>query len=629
MLDKDRACLRITRRTQPSPRGGKSAPLALSAALLVVLAHASPCAAAGLRNAGAPGSEAASLLGGTNLTTSHGVHGGQPGVTAGRDDAATTRMGQLSDAPARRASKALPPPAFDVISAVAHRARAGRRLQTLATSVAGGGFHSLVVLSDGTLRAFGINAFGQLGYGTTSDVGDKQATLPIDQGAVPLGGLAVAVAAGYHHSVVLLVDGSVRAFGFGLIGRLGYGSAANVGDTPDTLPSVQGGVHLGGEAVAVAAGYAHTLVATASGKAFAFGGGAYGMLGYGTNSDVGGKPETLPYSVGPVPLDGNAVAVAAGQYHSLVLLDDGSLWAFGSGEDGKLGYGNSFDVGGTPETLPSEKGPVQLGGKAVAVAAGRSHSLVLLENGTVCAFGQGSQGRLGNGATAKVGNKLATLPSTQAPLSLGGKAVAVAAGEEHSVVLLEDGTVRAFGSGQNGRLGYGDTSNVGDKPETLPSEQGAVSLGGKAVAVAAGNAHSVVMLEDGTARTFGNGMYGKLGYGETSHVGDTPETQPSEKGPVPLRVSVGHSLADADGLVVSHSLANTNGLVVGHSLADADGLVVGHSLANTNGLVVGHSLANTNGLVVGHSLANTNGIVVGHCFRDVHRQPLRFAHRLR
>ncbi|KAA0156174.1 hypothetical protein FNF27_06796 [Cafeteria roenbergensis] len=406
----------------------------------------------------------------------------------------------------------------------------------------------------------------------------------MDLGAVPLGGLAKAVAAGTYHSVVLLVDGSVRTFGYGANGMLGYGSTTNVGNKATTLPSAQGGVGLGGEAVAVAAGTSHTVVAMADGKVFAFGKGG-GQLGYGSTDDIGDTTDTLPLTVGPVSLGGNAVAVAAGTYHSLVLLDNGSVLAFGYGTYGRLGYGDTLTVGDTSQTLPSMQGPVSLGGNAVAVAAGEEHSVVLLEDGTIRAFGNGGSGRLGYGDTSNVGDTSGTVPSEQGPVSLGGKAVAVAAGEEHSLVILEDGTIRAFGNSGSGRLGYGDTSNVGDTSGTVPSEQGPVSLGGNAVAVAAGDYHCVVMLEDGTARAFGQGASGRLGYGETTDVGDTPETVPSEKGPVPL--------ADADGLVVSHSLANADGLVVSHSLADADGLVVGL------------------------------------CLRDVHRQPLRFANRLR
>ncbi|KAA0172615.1 hypothetical protein FNF27_05842 [Cafeteria roenbergensis] len=396
-----------------------------------------------------------------------------------------------------------------------------RRYGGLSVSVSVSVYHSLVLLEDGSVRAFGIGDSGRLGYGSTNNTGDTQATLPSFMGGVPLGGRAVAVSAGGHHSLVLLEDGSVRAFGRGSFGQLGYGSTNNTGDTQATLPSFMGGVPLGGRAVAVSAGEYHSLVLLEDGSVRAFGRGGFGQLGYGSTNNTGDTQATLPSFMGGVPLGGKAVAVSAGGYHSLVLLEDGSVRAFGRGQYGQLGYGSTNNTGDTQATLPSFMGGVPLGGKAVAVSAGGYHSLVLLEDGSVRAFGRGDSGQLGYGSTNNVGATQATLPSAMGGVPLGGRAVAVSAGGSHSLVLLEDGSVRAFGSGGFGQLGYGSRNNVGDTQATLPSFMGGVPLGGRAVAVSAGGYHSLVLLEDGSVRAFGFGIGGQLGYGSTDNVGDT------------------------------------------------------------------------------------------------------------
>ena len=137
--------------------------------------------------------------------------------------------------------------------------------------------------------------------------------------------------------------------------------------------------------------------------------------------------------------------LAAGLYHSLVLLDDGTVMAFGYNSNGQLGDGSTT----TQLTLVR----VNLGdNKAQAIAAGAHHSLVLLDDGTVMAFGYNFSGQLGDGSTT---NRL-----TPVRVNLGSnKAQAIAAGYYHSLILLDDGTVMAFGYNAHGELGDGSTTN--------------------------------------------------------------------------------------------------------------------------------------------------------------------------
>ncbi|KAA0160828.1 hypothetical protein FNF31_04087 [Cafeteria roenbergensis] len=505
-----------------------------------------------------------------------------------------------------------------------------------ALSVSAGDDHSLALLEDRTVRAFGWGLFGQLGYGTKIDIGDTPTTRPVDAGPVPLGGLASSVDAGARHSIVMLEDGTVRAFGIAFDGRLGYGQASDVGDKVTTRPKDMGPVPLGGRAVAASAGGEHSLVLVADGTVRAFGAGNFGQLGYGSTGSVGNTQPTRPDRAGPVPLGGRAVAVSAGGRHSLVMLDDGTVRAFGSVRDGRLGYGMRTDVGSTQATRPADVGPVPLAGRAVAVSAGESHSVVILEDGTVSAFGDGSFGQLGemdwdgtvavasasqapisrlritsspclhsaepncwvqrvatpmqqtarllrgavgcaagrshslvlladgtvraigSGSSGQLGygssNNTGHTPAARAellePVPLGGLAVAVSAGYDHSLVLIDDGTVRAFGSGWSGCLGYPSTVQAGDTPATRPEDLGPVPLGGRAVAVSAGGFHSLVLLDDGTVRAFGRGADGQLGYGSASNVGDSETARVDEAGPVPLG---GRAVAVDAGR--SHSLA--------------------------------------------------------------------------
>ncbi len=92
--------------------------------------------------------------------------------------------------------------------------------------------------------------------------------------------------------------------------------------------------------------------------------------------------------------------------------------------------------------------------------------------------------------------------------------------------MLDTGQVRCWGSGANGRLGYGNTNDIGDNE--LPGSVAPVDLGGQsAFAIAAGGSHTCALLAtplgflpSGQVRCWGLGLSGQLGYGNTNSIGD-------------------------------------------------------------------------------------------------------------
>jgi hypothetical protein len=69
-------------------------------------------------------------------------------------------------------------------------------------------------------------------------------------------------------------------------------------------------------------------------------------------------------------------------------------------------------------------------------------------------------------------------PGSVGPVDLGAgrTAVGISAGGSHTCALLDNGTIRCWGDGAYGKLGYGNTDTIGDN-ET-PGGYGPVSLGG-------------------------------------------------------------------------------------------------------------------------------------------------------
>jgi cysteine-rich repeat protein len=399
-----------------------------------------------------------------------------------------------------------------------------------AIQIATGLAHACALLDTGGVRCWGRGSEGQLGYGSTSDLGDADDTIPSLIGDVPIGGMVVHLAAGAFHTCAILDTGHVRCWGRGADGRLGYGNSDNVGDVPGNLPADAGDVELGGSAVQLAAGFAHTCALLETGTLRCWGSGH--VLGYGTGQNVGDAEGNLPADAGDVPVGGRAVQVVAGIDHTCALLAEGNVRCWGSGSGGVLGYGNQNDVGDNPFNTPELVGDVPLGGRAVGIAAGFEHTCALLETGRVRCWGRGGRGRLGYGTTTNVGDASGNLPADAGDVPVGATVLQIEVGAQHSCAVRDGGTVRCWGFGSSGRLGYGNTDNVGDSPESIPGLVGNVSVGGPVVQLAGGDSHTCALLATGNVRCWGSGVSGRLGYGNTFNVGTSTGNLPSDAGDI-------------------------------------------------------------------------------------------------
>ena len=282
---------------------------------------------------------------------------------------------------------------------------------------------------------------------------------------------ATAVTAGTDYSIVLTQVGGISVIGQNNHGQLGDGTK----NRKYKFTSVR----IVPFAKAVAAGGYHTLILTQDGGVWASGWNNFGQLGDVSPSYV--SRFRLVLSSGT-----SVIAIATGDFHSMVLKQDGSIWAAGRNKEGQLGDGSKDDRRSFVKIMSS-------GG--ARMAGGDDHSIVLKRDGSVWTTGSNEFGQLGDGSPRG---------RSRYVQAISGGATAVAAGRRHSIVLKQDGCVWTAGYNLYGQLGDGTTTN---------SKTFVQVTADKAKTVAAGAFHSMLLKQDGSIWATGSNQYGQFGDG--------------------------------------------------------------------------------------------------------------------
>ncbi len=390
-----------------------------------------------------------------------------------------------------------------------------------------GGNHTCALFDSGTVQCWGNGNNGRTGHGNEANFGDDEPASAA--GFINAGGTVDDLITGISHTCFSYAGQGLRCFGRGLEGQLGYGNTNDLGD--DETPGSLGFVPLGEQATVFGSrgGAFHSCATLQStGELKCWGAQTFFQLGVpGLTENIG---DDEPASAAAVVSVGAGVIaeVAAGARHTCVRFDDDRVRCWGEASDGALGYGNTNDIG--DGEFPNAAGDVPVGDTVTRLTAGFFHTCVITGSDEVRCWGRGANGRLGYGNTVSVG--VAQQPADVGSVDIGvGTPVDIVAGAAHTCVLMDDGAVRCWGVADQGQLGYGNLSSIGDNED--PSVAGNVPVGGPASAIAADGNHTCAIMEDtGALRCWGQGGDGRLGYGNLANIGDNEF--PSSVGDVPL-----------------------------------------------------------------------------------------------
>jgi alpha-tubulin suppressor-like RCC1 family protein len=415
--------------------------------------------------------------------------------------------------------------------AEAKLAENGDKFRATFTNVAGKATTNEATLTVATTKysavAWGQNTLRQLGDG------GAEALSPVPR---PVSGLTfvTAIAAGGHHSLALLANGTVMAWGSNEFGQLGNGSEV----TPSTPVPVSGLTHVR----AIAAGASHSLALLSNGTVMAWGGNESGQLGTGTITE----------SQVPVAVKGltGVRAVAAAGNDSYALLSSGGVVAWGDNEHGELGNCSTKLNSTVPVTVKGLS-------SVKALAGGGEFALALLSSGGVEAWGSNRYGQLANAGVEEESN-------VPVPVNGVSGASAVAAGATHALALLSGGTVMAWGEDNDGELGIG----VFQAKQETPTAIGGLS---GVTAISAGGQDSAALLTSGSVMTWGIDNWGQLGDGASGGPSAVPVAVAGVRKVAAIAAGGLHMVAYGEPIPVVTAVSPTRGPTAGGTTVTISG----------------------------------------------------------
>ncbi|MFP4976574.1 invasin domain 3-containing protein [Paenibacillus sp. CN-4] len=369
-------------------------------------------------------------------------------------------------------------------------------------SVSAASSHTVVLLSDGSVRIWGSNMAGQLG---PVGVNSSNVSLSVPEKNIdtvsPL--TAVQISAGDQFSLALKPNGQVYSWGFNASGELGRGEGFYYGPYAEQIQGMP-------PIKQVSAGSTHSLALAEDGTVWAWGDNLMGSIGNGGSVQYYYSPQQVYRSAGEPLTD--IVQVEAGQLTSYALTSEGEVLGWGYNRNMQLGDGTSINRSYPVKVLKPSGEPLT---GVKQISAGPYSMFAVMEDGTVWVAGN-SAGASGDGSAASRKTAVQVGDGSGGYLGADGNPVlSVSAGFHHYLALRSDGTLWTWGANNEGQLGRGETGAHYASPAQVTENAEGPLIPQETAMMEAGAFYTAVLGKDGTLWMTGNNAYSQLGGGRS------------------------------------------------------------------------------------------------------------------
>lgn len=394
------------------------------------------------------------------------------------------------------------------------------------SKISSGYNHACALNTDGNLKCWGSNTYGQIGDETYQFIARST------PGSVPgLGDeFITSFKAGGYNSCIITQDGALKCWGDNNWKQLGnpefdswaYGTPVQVKGLTENIIRVgigngficalnnSGDVYCWGldystneliineEPVLVSSDYSfislsvnggHACAITTNNELACWGLGGWGQLANGTNEN----------EISPNIVEGlsSVSIIGLGDLHTCAVgksaeIEPEKLWCWGSNSSGQLG----ISAGDDP-SLPSEV--VGITGEVLQIAGGYEHTCAIVresEINNVYCWGSNTEGQLGTGTTQN------SIQPTLVPGTQG--AVQISAGKSHTTILKGSGIIQSWGANKEGQLGNGALFRR-QLPIHLQNIEQPIKK------IVSGELHTCALTQSGSVLCWGGNQYGQVG----------------------------------------------------------------------------------------------------------------------